>query len=266
MDQATRLEDGRPTSSSSAPARWGWPPRSSLGGAACAASSSSATIGSATARAPRRPMSAPANICAAGALPTRCAQASPISPDRPITVVFATRMNGHFLARFENALNGSRERNNLYSEEAQWVPQYVLEDVLRQRAQSLEGVAVHFETEFLSFEQSASGVDARCRDLRNGRIADVGSAYLIGADGARSMVRDAIGATMDGRRRLLAAITASFSGRLSSPRDRCSNRRSCIGWSTRRCLRCWGRWTSRAVVLHGRPSSTSIRRHSTPSI
>ena len=58
-------------------------------------------------------------------------QASPISPDRPSTVVFATRMNGYFLTRFENALNGSRERNNLYSEEAQWVPQYVLEDVLR---------------------------------------------------------------------------------------------------------------------------------------
>src|ERR1700689_3714079 len=63
-------------------------------------------------------------------------QASPIAPDRPSTVVFATRMNGHFLTLFENALNGSRERNNLYSEEAQWVPQYVLEEVLRQRAQS----------------------------------------------------------------------------------------------------------------------------------
>jgi hypothetical protein len=64
-------------------------------------------------------------------------RASPISPDRPSTVVFATRMNGPLIARFENALNGSRERNNLYSEEAQWVPQYVLEEVLRQCAQSL---------------------------------------------------------------------------------------------------------------------------------
>src|SRR6202046_5970555 len=34
-------------------------------------------------------------------------RASPISPDRPSTVVFATRMNGHFLARFVDALNGS---------------------------------------------------------------------------------------------------------------------------------------------------------------
>ena len=64
-------------------------------------------------------------------------QASPIAPDRPSTIVFATRMNGPLLARFENALNGSRQPNNLYSEEAQWVPQYVLEEVLRQCAQSI---------------------------------------------------------------------------------------------------------------------------------
>jgi 2-polyprenyl-6-methoxyphenol hydroxylase-like FAD-dependent oxidoreductase len=125
-------------------------------------------------------------------------QASPIAPDRPSTVVFATRMNGHFLTRFENALNGSRERNNLYSEEAQWVPQYVLEEVLRQRAQSFANVALHFETEFVSFEQRSSGVVSRFRELRTGRIANVESSYLIGADGARSVVRDAIGGTMIG--------------------------------------------------------------------
>src|ERR1700749_4567528 len=85
-------------------------------------------------------------------------RASPISPDRPSTVVFATRMNGPLIARFENALNGNRVRNNLYSEEAQWVPQYVLEDVLRTRAQSLPGVRIYFETEFLSLTQSQDGV------------------------------------------------------------------------------------------------------------
>jgi len=125
-------------------------------------------------------------------------QASPIAPDRPSTVVFATRMNGHFLTRFENALNGSRERNNLYSEEAQWVPQYVLEEVLRQRAQSFPNVALHFETEFASFEQRSSGVVSRFHELRTGRRTNVESSYLIGADGARSVVRDAIGGTMIG--------------------------------------------------------------------
>ncbi len=125
-------------------------------------------------------------------------KASPISPDRPSTVVFATRMNGHFLARFENALHGSRAHNNLYSEEAQWVPQYVLEDVLRRRAQSLPTVRIYFETEFLSLTQTADAVVSTFKDHRGGHTAVVSSAFLVGADGARSVVREAIGASMTG--------------------------------------------------------------------
>ena len=134
-------------------------------------------------------------------------RASPIAPDRPSTVVFATRMNGPLITRFENALNGGRERNNLYSEEAQWVPQYVLENVLRERAQSLPGVAIHFETEFVSLTQTGNGVVSRLRDTRNGHIATVECTYLVGADGARSSVRDAIGATMIGE----GAFSRNFS-------------------------------------------------------
>ena len=125
-------------------------------------------------------------------------EASPIASDRPSTVVFATRMNGRFLARFENALNGNREWNNLYSESAQWVPQYVLEDVLRRCAQSHPSVTIHFQTEFLNFTQTASGVVATVRDLRTSETSDVSSSYLIGADGPRSVVREAIGAKMTG--------------------------------------------------------------------
>jgi 2-polyprenyl-6-methoxyphenol hydroxylase-like FAD-dependent oxidoreductase len=117
-------------------------------------------------------------------------QASPISPDRPATVVFATRMNGHLLARFEDAMNGSRVRNNLYSEEAQWVPQYVLEDVLRGYAQSLPAVTIKFKTEFVA---------VTIRDLNTGLTCDIVGRYLIGADGARSSVREAIGAVMTGQ-------------------------------------------------------------------
>jgi 2-polyprenyl-6-methoxyphenol hydroxylase-like FAD-dependent oxidoreductase len=140
-------------------------------------------------------------------------RASPISADRPSTVVFATRMNGPLIARFENALNGSRVRNHLYSEEAQWVPQYVLEEVLRKCVQSLPGVAIHFETEFVSLSQTANGVTAQLHDMRNSRTATVRSRYLIGADGARSSVRDAIGATMIGE----GAFSRNFSIIFRSP-------------------------------------------------
>ena len=62
-------------------------------------SSSNATIASAIARGQKQRMSGRASISAAGGSLTRCA-ASPISPDRPATVVFATRMDGYLLARF----------------------------------------------------------------------------------------------------------------------------------------------------------------------
>jgi 2-polyprenyl-6-methoxyphenol hydroxylase-like FAD-dependent oxidoreductase len=107
-------------------------------------------------------------------------------------------MNGHVLARFENALNGNPERNNLYSESAQWVPQYTLEEVLRQRAQSLPSVSIHFQHEFVSLSQSDVATTATVRDVTNGEIATITSSYVIGADGPRSAVRDAIGAKMVG--------------------------------------------------------------------
>ena len=124
--------------------------------------------------------------------------ASPISPDRPATVIFATRMNGHLLARFENAMNGTRVRNNLYSEEAQWVPQYILEDILRKCAQSLPDVTIQFKSEFVSVTEIDEKVAVKIREQGNSHTYEQAGSYLIGADGARSSVRGAIGATMIG--------------------------------------------------------------------
>ena len=125
-------------------------------------------------------------------------QASPIPPDYPPDVVFATRMNGPGLARFTNAFNGRRVRDERYSEEAQWVPQYTLEEVLRARAASLPGVDVLFRAELLDFTQDDDGISARVADRATGTERTMRAAFLVGADGARSAVREAIGARMDG--------------------------------------------------------------------
>ncbi len=125
-------------------------------------------------------------------------QASPIHPDYPPNVLFATRMNGHELARFENGMHGRRERNELFSEESQWVPQYTLEDVLRQHALSLPGVSIQFGDEICGVEQDAEGVTSTIRTLATGLTHTLRSRYLVGADGGRSFVRDAIGALLEG--------------------------------------------------------------------
>lgn len=101
-------------------------------------------------------------------------QASPIPPDYPPNVVFATRMNGPLLARFENAMHGRRERNELFSEEGQWVPQYTLEEVLRAHAVSLPGVRIEFGHALSGVEQDKAASrrrSATCRRATAGRSA-----------------------------------------------------------------------------------------------
>ena len=124
--------------------------------------------------------------------------ASPMGVDYPSNIAFVTRLGGYPLARFDNAFNCAPGRNPHYSEHAQWIPQYALEEVLRAHAQSLPGVEVRFNCELLSLEQGVDGVRAQVRDTGRGATFAVTSDYLVGADGARSTVRAAIGAKMTG--------------------------------------------------------------------
>lgn len=135
------------------------------------------------------------------------AQASPLGIDYPSNVVFATRLAGFELARFGNAFNCAPVRDDRYAEHAQWVPQYVLEEVLRAHLLSLPTVTLHFAHELIDIEQSAGqhadqGVCARVLDLQRNRHEAFHAEYLIGADGAHSRVRDLIGARMTGENRL----------------------------------------------------------------
>ena len=124
--------------------------------------------------------------------------ASPFGLDYPSHAVFVTRLGGHALTRFDNAFYCAPGRNPLYSEHAQWIPQYSLEEVLRLHAQSLPGVELRFNCELRGLDQSADGVRAQLHDLTRGSDLEVRADYLVGADGARSSVREAIGARMLG--------------------------------------------------------------------
>ncbi|KGD89978.1 FAD-monooxygenase [Achromobacter sp. RTa] len=129
----------------------------------------------------------------------RLRAASPLGADYPSNVVFCTRLSGIELARHENAMYCAPGRNPLYSEHAQWIPQYTVESVLKEHAESLPGVEIRFRTELLGFEQDGGQVRVRLRNLENGQEAELLADYLIGADGARSLVRDLIGTSMEGQ-------------------------------------------------------------------
>lgn len=126
------------------------------------------------------------------------AHASPFGVDYPSTVNFVTRLGGFGLARIENASNCDPARSDLYPEHGQWVPQYKLEQVMREHAEALPSVTLRFSTEFVSATQGPDGVDLVLRDRGTGEAFPVGCGYAVGADGARSALRDIIGATMHG--------------------------------------------------------------------
>ena len=58
--------------------------------------------------------------------------ASPFGVDYPSNIVFCTRLSGHGLTRFENAFYCAPGRHPQYSEHSQWIPQYLVEEVLRE--------------------------------------------------------------------------------------------------------------------------------------
>ena len=125
--------------------------------------------------------------------------ASPLGADYPSNIVFCTRLAGFPLAKFENALYCAPGKYPLYAEHSQWIPQYLFEEVLRAHAQSLPGVEIRFSAELETFKQDATSVTAVVRDLTDGTVQKISCDYLLGADGARSRVRDAIGAKMEGK-------------------------------------------------------------------
>ena len=128
----------------------------------------------------------------------KLAAASPFGVDYPSDVFFVTRLGGPQIARFPEALACSPKRDERYSEHAQWIPQYKLEAVLLEHARSLPTVRVEYGQEFISLEQDENVVRAQTREIESGTIRIIETDYLVGADGARSVVRDQIGAKMIG--------------------------------------------------------------------
>ncbi len=129
----------------------------------------------------------------------KLAEQSPFGIDYPSDVKFVTRLNGALLTTIENASNCAPAQNAHYPEHGQWIPQYRLEEVLRQHAESLASVSFRFSTDFVTAVDIGDSVRAEFLDRPTGKGWFADCAFLIGADGARSAVRDLIGAKMEGR-------------------------------------------------------------------
>lgn len=131
------------------------------------------------------------------------------------------------------------------------LPQTYMEPILASTA-AARGAKVRFDTEFLALEQDADGVTARLRDRVRGDEFTVRAKYLIGADGARSLVADQIGLPIAGQSGKAGSMNIVFRADLSA---HVAHRPSVLYWVLRpgaetggigmglvRMVRPWNQW------------------------
>ena len=121
-------------------------------------------------------------------LATAIRSAIPLGPNYPSNIIFATRLTGNEIARFENAFSTQRGDDDRFPEGAAWLPQYRIEDILRGRASQLPSVTLLLGTRFQSLTQTPHQVEAVVTDAHGDKHIE--SSYLVAADGARSAVRE----------------------------------------------------------------------------
>ncbi|WP_433040839.1 FAD-dependent monooxygenase [Dactylosporangium sp. CS-033363] len=107
-------------------------------------------------------------------------------------VVFCTSLTGHELSRFTGVL-GLVPDGDRFPELGQQVPQYVLEEVLRETVTRLPPCTLATGFRLEGFKQDAALVRAVLTD-EHGARSTVTAQYLIGADGPRSVTRPQMGA------------------------------------------------------------------------
>jgi putative polyketide hydroxylase len=90
------------------------------------------------------------------------------------------------------------------------VPQDHLEPVLLEHLRSLGATRVHLHTEVIGVEDLREGVAVTLRDVGTGEVRTVRARYLVGADGAHSRIRAAVGVPMRGPDGLAHVVTAIF--------------------------------------------------------
>jgi len=78
------------------------------------------------------------------------------------------------------------------------INQIYMEPVLFAHAAGIDGLKIFNRTAFENFEERNDGIIATVRDLDTDRISQIHADFLVGCDGARSVVRKAIDATLQG--------------------------------------------------------------------
>jgi len=124
--------------------------------------------------------------------------ASPLPETLKTDIVFITSVYGTHVTTIENAFFGGDEGDQRFSEPGEWIPQYVVEGVLREKIAALPSVRLIEGTEIVGLLDDGERVEVSAVASDGSERVFVAD-YVVGADGARSKVRELIGVTMHGQ-------------------------------------------------------------------
>lgn len=125
-------------------------------------------------------------------------------PDLPMDVVVTRRMSDPPIIRLRYpSINSAAQANMLENDGAsprevyQRISQYTLEPLLRRIAEELPSVSVRFATKMTSLQQDELGITTNVRSAEANE--EVRVRYLVGCDGAASVVRRSLEIGLTGR-------------------------------------------------------------------
>ena len=125
--------------------------------------------------------------------------ACPFPPDYPLDVAFVTSLSGYELGRMPRPPRASQRPEPHSPMRLQVCSQMWFDPILQQFARSFPHVGLRYRTRLDSFDASDDGVTAEVVDLASGRRERIAADYLVGCDGADSMVRRALGVGLGGK-------------------------------------------------------------------
>src|SRR5258706_2725752 len=125
--------------------------------------------------------------------------ACPFPPDYPLDVAFVTSLAGYELGRLPRPSRLSKTHGCHSPMRLQECSQMWFDPILQAFARTLSCVNLRYRTRLETFEATESGVRANVVDLANGQHERVEAQYLVGCDGANSLVRRSLSIGLSGK-------------------------------------------------------------------
>lgn len=137
-------------------------------------------------------------------------EASPYVRSYPQDNVYLTALNGYELGRQVMPSMQDDRPPPESPQKRERCPQNMFDPILRDFAASQPSVELLYRHQFESFTEDADGVTVALRNLDTNTTVQVRCKFIVGSDGAHSMVRQALGIEMRGRGILTYTTNAIF--------------------------------------------------------